>query len=106
MSDQAKRTNLLDLTPDQARDTLAAFFAEIGAPSYRTAQVIRRLWVNPARTFGEMKELPATLPESLEAPFDLPRLALATEQTSSDGTRKFLFRLHDNEAIETVAIPE
>src|SRR4051812_49305655 len=106
MSDQAKRVNLLDLTPTQAAETLAVFFAEIGAPSYRTGQVVRRLWVNPVASFADMTELPAALRDSLATRFDLPRLALAAEQTSSDGTRKFLFRLHDNEAIETVAIPE
>jgi 23S rRNA (adenine2503-C2)-methyltransferase len=31
---------------------------------------------------------------------------LETEQRSTDGTRKFLFRMHDGQAIETVAIPD
>jgi hypothetical protein len=31
---------------------------------------------------------------------------VAARQVSTDGTEKFLFRLHDGEAIETVAIPE
>src|SRR5258708_20410974 len=53
-----------------------------------------------------MTELPVALRDALEARFTLPRLALAAHQVSTDGTRKFLFRLHDNEAIETVAIPE
>src|SRR5207247_431599 len=51
-------------------------------------------------------ELPAALRESLANRFELPRLELAAQQESADGTRKFLFKLHDNEAIETVAIPE
>src|SRR3954462_2776733 len=106
MSDQADRMNLLDLTPAKAGEGLGAFFREIGAPSYRAGQVVRRLWVNPVRSFADMTEIPAALRTSLEARFDLPRLTIATEQASSDGTRKFLFRLHDNEAIETVAIPE
>ena len=106
MSDQANRVNLLDLTPAQAAGALGDFFLEVGAPSYRTAQVVRRLWANPVRSFAEMTELPATLREALAARFDLPRLELAAHQVSTDGTRKFLFRLHDNEAIETVAIPE
>jgi 23S rRNA (adenine2503-C2)-methyltransferase len=38
--------------------------------------------------------------------FELPRLEIAARQKSADGTEKFLFRLRDNEAIETVAIPE
>jgi 23S rRNA (adenine2503-C2)-methyltransferase len=106
MSDQAKRVNLLDLVPASATQVLEAYMKEIGAPSYRANQIVRRLWVNPARSFADMTELPAALRESLAARFDLPRLELAAHQASTDGTRKFLFRLHDNEAIETVAIPE
>ncbi len=106
MSDQAKRTNLLDLVPTKADEVLRAYMAEIGAPSYRAGQVSRRLWVNPARSFEDMKELPAALRGQLAERFDLSRLELAAEQKSTDGTRKFLFRLHDMEAIETVAIPD
>lgn len=106
MSDQGKRVNLLDLVPARSADVLQAFMREIGAPSYRAAQVARRLWVNPARSFADMTELPAALRESLAARFDLPRLVIAAHQQSTDGTRKFLFRLADNEAIETVAIPD
>jgi 23S rRNA (adenine2503-C2)-methyltransferase len=106
MSVQAKRVNLLDLTPAVAVESLRAFFKEIGEPSYRAAQVVRRLWVNPVPTFADMTELPVALRESLAGRFEIPRLELATQQTSNDGTRKFLFRLADGEAIETVAIPE
>ncbi|MEO5567197.1 MAG: 23S rRNA (adenine(2503)-C(2))-methyltransferase RlmN [Gemmatimonadaceae bacterium] len=106
MSDQAKRTNLLDLVPDQAGEVLRAYMQEIGAPSYRAAQVLRRLWVNPVGAFADMTELPAELRGTLATRFDIPRLTVAAQQASTDGTRKFLFRLHDNEAIETVAIPE
>ena len=106
MSDSAKRINLLDLTPAAAAEALAAFFKKTGAPAYRANQVLRRLWVNPAASFADMTELPSTLREALDQRFELPRLTIAAEQASTDGTRKFLFRLRDNEAIETVAIPE
>jgi len=46
------------------------------------------------------------LRSALTEEFDLPRLAIAARQRSVDGTEKFLLRLHDGEAIETVAIPE
>jgi 23S rRNA (adenine2503-C2)-methyltransferase len=106
MSDQAKRINLLDLTPAQAGEVLAGWMKDIGAPGYRAGQVLRRLWINPARSVDDMTELPAALRGQLAARFELPRLELAAQQASADGTRKFLFRLHDKEAIETVAIPE
>jgi 23S rRNA (adenine2503-C2)-methyltransferase len=100
------RINLLDLTPSAARDALARFLESIGEPGYRAKQVLRRLWQNPAASFEVMTELPVRLRDLLPTAFELPRLTIAARQTSSDGTEKFLFRLHDNEAIETVAIPE
>jgi 23S rRNA (adenine2503-C2)-methyltransferase len=53
-----------------------------------------------------MTELPATLRAALDERFALPVLELATQQQSEDGTRKFLYRLRDGQAIETVAIPD
>src|SRR6478672_4209041 len=102
----SERENLLNLTPDDAAARLAAAMTELGQPSYRVGQVVRRLWQVPARSFADMTELPAALRAALDDRFELPRLELATSQLSSDGTRKFLFRLKDGEAIETVAIPD
>ncbi len=94
------------MTPDAAQAALAAFLERAGEPKYRAAQIARRLWTNPAASFGDMTELPKALRESLAEAFDLPRLEVAARQKSVDGTEKFLFRLHDGEAIESVAIPE
>ena len=97
--------NLLDLTPAAAREQLAALFAAEGQPSYRAAQVVDRLWKQPGG-FESMTNLPKALRERLAARFAIPRLAIAARQKSADGTEKFLFRLPDGEAIESVAIPE
>jgi 23S rRNA (adenine2503-C2)-methyltransferase len=98
--------NLLDLTPAESRLSLLAAMAELGQPSYRADQVLRRLWVNPAADFDAMTELPASLRAELATRFILPRLTLAVRQASTDGTEKFLFTLADGQAIETVAIPD
>jgi len=100
------RENLLNLTPAEAEKRLTAFFAERGVPVYRAKQVVRRLWVNPAPEFEAMTELPKAVREELALYFDLPRLSIAARQRSTDGTEKFLFMLHDGQAIESVAIPE
>jgi 23S rRNA (adenine2503-C2)-methyltransferase len=99
-------TNLLNLTPADAFTALAEFMAESGQPAYRARQVQRRLWVNPAPSFDAMSDLPRELREQLAARFSMPRLHVDFDQQSVDGTRKFLFRLADGQAIETVAIPE
>jgi len=100
------RLNLLDLPPADARAALLAALSELGQPSYRADQVLRRLWVNPAPDFDAMTELPAALRLALGARFMLPRLTLAVRQSSTDGTEKFLFTLADGQSIETVAIPD
>ena len=100
------RVNLLDLEPAAADATLRAWLAEQGEPAYRAAQIVPRLWQRPARTFDEIRELPGALRARLDAAFRLPRLELAAHQRSGDGTQKFLFRLADGQAIETVAIPD
>ena len=100
------RINLLNLTPVEAEARIADAMAELGQPSYRVGQVLRRLWVTPPVSFEAMTELSTSLRSDLAKRFELPRLSLMTEQLSTDGTRKFLFRLADGEAIEAVAIPE
>lgn len=100
------RINLLSLPLSDARDALARFMANHGEPGYRVDQAVRRLWSVPVTSFSEVTELPASLRSALDAAFDLPGLELLSEQRSTDGTRKFLFRLADGQAIETVAIPD
>jgi 23S rRNA (adenine2503-C2)-methyltransferase len=101
-----QRENLLNLVPADAEAKLAAAMTELGQPSYRVGQVLRRLWANPAPSFEAMTELPAALRAALDERFTLPRLELSFRQESKDGTQKFLFRLHDGEAIEAVSIPD
>ena len=100
------RENLLDLTPDAAETRLRAYFEAAGDQPYRAKQVVRHLWTAPVPGFEQMTDLPKRMRERLAEHFDIPRLAIAARQTSKDGTEKFLFRLRDSEAIETVAIPE
>jgi 23S rRNA (adenine2503-C2)-methyltransferase len=103
----APRINLLDLTPAEAESALRAFAEAHGVAAYRGSQAAHHLWgAAPAKTFDEMSDLPKGFRELLAGHFDLPRLALAAEERSSDGTRKFLFTLGDGQSIETVAIPE
>ncbi|TFG46807.1 MAG: 23S rRNA (adenine(2503)-C(2))-methyltransferase RlmN [Gemmatimonadales bacterium] len=96
---------ILDLTPDGARERLAQWVEERGLPRYRTDQLHRRLWVQPIATWNDATELPAALRAELDATFPLRRLKEELSELSQDGTRKFLWRLDDGEAIESVLIP-
>ena len=101
----AKR-NLLNMLPSEAEQTLRDFAVANREKPFRGSQVVRHLWQNPAPSFAAMTDLPAAFRTLLDDHFTIPRLELATRQSSSDGTEKFLFRLDDGEFIETVAIPE
>lgn len=98
--------NLLDLTPAEADRVLREFAAAQGHQPYRGSQVVPHLWAKPVPSFAEMTDLPNAFREVLAAHFTMPRLGLDAQQRSSDGTRKFLFRLADGQSIETVAIPD
>lgn len=98
--------NLLDLAPVEADRLLREFAVSQGEAVYRGSQVVPHLWHKPVASFAAMTDLPKAFRERLAEHFVLPRLTLETEQRSTDGTRKFLFRLADGQAIETVAIPD
>jgi 23S rRNA (adenine2503-C2)-methyltransferase len=99
-------SDLLSLTPPHAAAVLADWLATRGAPAYRAGQILRWVWQHPAGSWREASDLPVELRDALETAFPLTRLALAAHQVSRDGTEKFLWRLPDGEAIESVLIPE
>ncbi len=98
--------DLLSLTPHAARDTLVTWLATAAEPAYRIRQILPRLWQRPIGSWADATDLPASLREALDREFPFVRLTLASHQTSQDGTEKFLWRLTDGEAIESVWIPE
>ena len=76
-----------------------------GLPPYRAAQLERRLWQSPVGSWSDATDIPLTLRAELEQALPLPRLQAEVIQQSEDGTRKYLWRLDDAEAIESVLIP-
>jgi 23S rRNA (adenine2503-C2)-methyltransferase len=100
------KTNLLNLDPAAAAQLVRDFAVSHGEAPYRGRQVVRRLWRAPVTTFDAMTDLPKAFRAALADAFELPRLDIASRQKSADGTEKFLFRLHDGQHIETVAIPD
>ena len=102
------KKNLLDLTPSAAREELAAV-SRARSASRRIAPAGRRASVAETRRAtlrgddGAAAEPPRTARRRVRP---CPASRSPRDRSRSDGTEKFLFRLHDNEAIETVAIPE
>ena len=94
--------NLLNITPDEAERFITEWIEQLGEPTYRGRQIIDWLWSRPAGGWEETTNLPRKLIEKLETTAPIARLQLDTRQTSSDGTTKFLWRLPDGLAIESV----
>ena len=97
--------SILDLPPRGSAAAVAEWVRDRGLPGYRAGQIHRRLWMQPIGDWAEATDLPRGLRAELQARFPLPRLHAEIAQQSTDGTRKYLWRLPDGEAIESVLIP-
>ncbi|MEX2465736.1 MAG: 23S rRNA (adenine(2503)-C(2))-methyltransferase RlmN [Gemmatimonadota bacterium] len=98
-------TDLLSLTPDELRATLADHFAERGQPAYRVTQVTGWIFERLASHIDEMTNLPVDERAALAERFTLAEPEAAKIAVSSDGTVKHLWRLADGELVESVLIP-
>lgn len=102
MNANRTRINLLDFD----REGLRAFFESIGEKPYRADQVLRWAFHRQVLDFEDMTDLGKDLRGKLMdlAELRLPRIL--SEQTSRDGTVKWLIGLPGGNAVETVFIPE
>lgn len=73
-----------------------------GIKRFRANQVFGWVQQRGVRNWDEMKNIGKEDRERLRQIFSLQPLEIAREQCSTDGTRKFLFRLADGESIEAV----
>jgi 23S rRNA (adenine2503-C2)-methyltransferase len=88
------------------RSGLTRFFVDCGEPPFRARQVLRWVYSRGVCDPGQMTDLAKPLREKLAAALDFTPPAVDQLQVSSDGTRKYLFRLADGQKIESVMIPE
>lgn len=78
---------------------------EFGEPLYRARQIADWLYQRRVQSFDEMTDLPQAFRNRLAEQFDFSRIEIVRVLGSHDTTRKFLFRLNDENLIETVLIP-
>lgn len=96
--EEQQKQSIYSLQVDELREWLTAN----GEKAFRAEQIFDWLYKKRADSFEEMSNLSKTLREKLEENFKLTTLTTAIQQTSADGTIKFLFELHDGYSIETV----
>ena len=101
MIGMSEKIHLTALTPDE----LAEYVENIGEPKYRARQIFKGLHERRLQSFDEMTDLPKSLREKLIETATATTLKVESRYVSTDGTRRFLMKTHDNLPVETVFIP-
>ena len=73
-------------------------------PAFRGKQIYHWIYHKYATSFDEMKNLPKELREKLNETYTVSPLKQLTVQNSKDGSRKYLYELHDGHTVETVLL--
>jgi len=95
----AVKTNIFDLGKVELNQLLGTW----GEPSFRTTQIWQGLYHNRFESPEKFTALSNRLREQLKSSFSFQSLSTSKELISEDGqTRKVMFDLPDNQAIETV----
>ena len=102
MLDAEGRRELVGLT----REELAEEMAAIGEKPFRAKQLWHWIYHQGVRDFAQMNSIAKPLQAKLAERFVIGRPGVTAEQTSTDGTRKWLFQWRDGQQVETVYIPE
>ncbi len=88
------------------RSALTERLAAMGEKPFRVGQIWSWLYNRGVTDFSAMSNLAHGLRERLEERFIIGRPAVSREQTSHDGTRKWLLKFADGQEAETVYIPD
>ena len=102
VSASAEKVNLLGMSEEK----LAAFFESLGEKRFRVKQVMQWMHQRGVIDFDAMSDLSKALRAKLTTLAEINLPELVSEQTSTDGTRKWLVRVAGGSCIETVFIPE
>ncbi|MDR3215948.1 MAG: 23S rRNA (adenine(2503)-C(2))-methyltransferase RlmN [Clostridiaceae bacterium] len=87
---------LLDMNAEE----ISAIMKEGGQPSYRAGQIFSALHLG--KEFSEISNIPKALIAALEDKYTAQPVKIEKEFPSSDGAKKYLFRLEDGVLIEGV----
>jgi 23S rRNA (adenine2503-C2)-methyltransferase len=96
------KTDLKNLT----LEGLIQFLAGQGKERYRATQLFKWLYQQDAASFEDMTNLSKALREELATTACISSLEPEAVEIGNDGTRKYLFRLEDGNAVESVLIPD
>ncbi len=83
-------------------DELVDYVKDRGYKAYKAKQIYNWLYKKRVIDFSNMTDISKDLIDHLKTEFYIENLELADRHISSDGTQKFLFKLKDDNLIETV----
>lgn len=88
------------------RSELEQFFVERGEQKFRAQQLLQWLYQRGVTDVNKMTDFSKSLRNALLSDTEINFPSIESEHFSDDGTIKWLLRVGDNNAIETVYIPE
>jgi 23S rRNA (adenine2503-C2)-methyltransferase len=91
---------------DYTLPELEAWVESVGERRFRARQLFRHVYARRVRSWNECSDLSRMFRTQLEYGTSLDVLTLKQKQDSFDGTRKYLFELHDGLHVESVLIPD
>ena len=101
-----KEVSLVGLTREEIKDSLIKFDIPDQQINMRVNQVWGWIYNKGVTSIDEMTTLSLGLREELKKYHNLNRPVISDEQTSEDGTKKWLLKFNDGSKIETVFIPD
>lgn len=87
---------------DYDLDELKEEFLKLGEKAYRAEQVFKWIYVEEVTSFDDMTNISKELREKLKEVFSFHNFKILKKQQSVDGTKKYLFDILDDNAIESV----
>ena len=80
--------------------------AELGLPKFTAKQITDWLYKKEITSIEEMSNLSKKARQQLNEKYTIGLQAPSTVQTSTDGTKKYLFNVGDQGSVESAFIPE
>jgi 23S rRNA (adenine2503-C2)-methyltransferase len=99
----SERVNLLGLPRAQLETFVAT---RLDAKPFRARQLMKWIYRRGAADFSSMTDLAQDFRAQLDEIAEITVPQIVTEQSSKDGTRKWMLRMDQVQGIETVFIPE
>jgi len=102
MSAPTEKINLLGMP----KAKLEAFFESLGEKRFRAQQLLQWIHQRGIDDFDQMTNMSRVLREQLKEMAEVRGPEVVYDETSRDGTRKWVMRMDNGNSVETVLIPD